>query len=88
MDVARAAGVAGYLIDDETEIDERWLEGVRTVGISSGASAPERLVARLCDWFRDRGVENIEPFQMVAEDVTFKLPVELRRELILAEQQR
>ena len=88
VDVARAAGVAGHLIDDETEIDERWLEGVRTVGISSGASAPERLVTRLCDWFRARGVEHIEPFQMIAEDVTFKLPVELRRELILAETQR
>ena len=44
VDVARASGVAGHLIDDETEIDERWLDGVRTVGISSGASAPERLV--------------------------------------------
>jgi 4-hydroxy-3-methylbut-2-enyl diphosphate reductase len=87
VDVARAAGVSGYLIDDETEIDERWLEGVRTVGISSGASAPERLVARVCDWFRARGVERIDPFRMVDEDVTFKLPVELRRELALAEAQ-
>ena len=88
VEVARAAGIGSYLIDDETEIDERWLDGVRTVGISSGASAPERLVTRLCDWFRARGVEQIEPFQMIAEDVTFKLPVELRRELILAESQR
>jgi 4-hydroxy-3-methylbut-2-en-1-yl diphosphate reductase len=88
VDVARAAGVAGYLIDDETEIDERWFENVLTVGISSGASAPERLVTRLCDWFRERGVERIEPFQMTTEDVTFKLPVELRRELALAESQR
>jgi 4-hydroxy-3-methylbut-2-en-1-yl diphosphate reductase len=87
VDVARASGVAGHLIDDETEIDERWLDGVRTVGISSGASAPERLVSRLCDWFRERGVDRIESFQMVAEDVTFKLPVELRRELVLAERQ-
>jgi 4-hydroxy-3-methylbut-2-enyl diphosphate reductase len=87
VDVARAAGVSGHLIDDETEIDERWLEAVRTVGISSGASAPERLVARLCDWFRARGVQQIEPFRMVEEDVTFKLPVELRRELALAERQ-
>jgi 4-hydroxy-3-methylbut-2-enyl diphosphate reductase len=87
VDVARAAGVAGRLIDDETEIDERWLDGVRTVGISSGASAPERLVARVCDWFRARGVERIEPFRMVEEDVTFKLPVELRRELALADAQ-
>jgi 4-hydroxy-3-methylbut-2-enyl diphosphate reductase len=88
VDVARAAGVAGHLIDDETEIDERWLDGVRTVGISSGASAPERLVTRLCDWFRARGVEHIEPFQLTTEDVTFRLPVELRRELVLAESQR
>jgi 4-hydroxy-3-methylbut-2-en-1-yl diphosphate reductase len=88
VDVARASGVAGYLIDDESEIDERWLDGVRTVGISSGASAPERLVTRLCDWFRERGVQRIEAFQMVAEDVTFKLPVELRRELTLADSQR
>jgi len=87
VDVARAAGVAGHLIDDETEIDERWLAGVRTVGISSGASAPERLVTRLCDWFRVRGVDQIEQFQMTTEDVTFKLPVELRRELVLAESQ-
>ena len=87
VDVARAAGVAGYLIDDETEIDERWFEGIRTVGVSSGASAPERLVTSLCDWFRARGVERIEPFRMVEEDVTFKLPVELRRELALAESQ-
>ena len=45
-------------------------------------------MTRLCDWFRDRGVERIEPFQMTTEDVTFKLPVELRRELALAESQR
>ena len=39
----------------------------------------------LCDWFRARGVERIEPFQMTTEDVDFQLPVELRRELALAE---
>jgi 4-hydroxy-3-methylbut-2-enyl diphosphate reductase len=55
------------------------------VGLTSGASAPEKLVARVCDWFQARGVEEIEPFRMVDEDVTFKLPVELRRELALAE---
>jgi 4-hydroxy-3-methylbut-2-en-1-yl diphosphate reductase len=88
VDVARAAGVDAYLIDDETEIDETWLEGVATVGVTSGASAPEKLVSRVCDWFRARGVEQIEPFRMVDEDVTFRLPVELRRELALAESQR
>ena len=55
VDVARAASVPAYLIDDETEIDETWLDGVETVGITSGASAPERLVTRVCDWFRARG---------------------------------
>jgi len=85
VDVARAASVPAYLIDDESEIDERWLDGVETVGLTSGASAPEKLVARACDWFRARGVEQIEPYRMVDEDVTFRLPVELRRELQLAE---
>ena len=85
VDVARAGGVPSQLIDDETEIDERWLEGVRTVGVTSGASAPERLVTRVCDWFRDRGVTRVEAFRMVDEDVTFRLPVELRRELELAD---
>ena len=87
VDVARAGGVSAYLIDDATEIDETWLEGVRTVGVTSGASAPEKLVTGVRDWFRERGVERIEPYRMMDEDVTFRLPVELRRELALAESQ-
>ena len=87
VEVARAGGVESFLIDDETDIDEGWLEGVRVVGITSGASAPEKLVERVCDWFRERGVERIEPFQSVHEDVVFRLPVELRRELALADSQ-
>jgi 4-hydroxy-3-methylbut-2-en-1-yl diphosphate reductase len=87
VEVARAGGVPAYLIDDETDIDEAWLEGVQSVGITSGASAPETLVERVCDWFRARGVGSIEPYQSVHEDVVFRLPVELRRELALAESQ-
>jgi 4-hydroxy-3-methylbut-2-enyl diphosphate reductase len=84
VDVARAGGVPAHLIEDESAIDESWLAGVETVGITSGASAPEKLVQRVCDWFRARGEVTVEPFRMVDEDVTFKLPVELRRELAIA----
>ncbi len=87
VETARAGGVAAYLIDDETEIDERWTEGVDVVGVTSGASAPEKLVERVCDWFRSRGVTEIEPYRLVDEDVEFRLPVELRRELALADAQ-
>ena len=87
VEVANAAGVASYLIDDETEIEERWLEGVRVVGITSGASAPEKLVQRVCEWFRSRGVTDIAPHRFVEEDIEFRLPVELRRELALADTQ-
>ncbi len=87
VETARAGGVAAYLIDDETEIDERWTEGVEVVGVTSGASAPEKLVERVCDWFRSRGVTEIEPYRLVDEDVEFRLPVELRRELALADAQ-
>ncbi len=87
VEVARAGGVGGQLIDDETDIDEAWLEGVEIVGLTSGASAPEKLVERVCDWFRARGVSEIEPFRLVDEDVEFRLPTELRRELALAEAQ-
>ena len=87
VEVARAGGVESYLIEDETEIDDTWLDGVEIVGITSGASAPEKLVIRVCDWFRERGVTDIEPYRMVDEDVEFRLPVELRRELALADAQ-
>ena len=79
VEVARAAGVDAHLIDDETDIDERWLARAETVGVTSGASAPERLVERVCEWFRARGVDDITPFSSVYEDVVFRLPVELRR---------
>jgi 4-hydroxy-3-methylbut-2-enyl diphosphate reductase len=88
VEVARADGVPAYLIDDESEIDPTWLEDVSVVGVTSGASAPESLVERVCEWFRARGVREIEPYRMVDEDVTFRLPIELRRELAIADAQR
>ncbi len=79
VEVAHAAGVAAYLVDDASDIDERWLDGVEVVGVTSGASAPERLVLGVCDWFRARGVSDVGEFKSAFEDVTFRLPVELRR---------
>ena len=87
VETARAAGVDAYLIDDAGEIDERWLHGATVVGVTSGASAPEKLVTEVCDWFRARGVVDVEPYRLVDEDVEFRLPVELRRELALAREQ-
>jgi 4-hydroxy-3-methylbut-2-enyl diphosphate reductase len=79
VDVASAAGVKAYLVDDASEIDESWIEGVKVAGVTSGASAPERLVTGVCDWFRERGVADISAFSSAYEDVVFRLPVELRR---------
>jgi len=90
VETARAGGVAAHLIDDETEIEEAWTDGVEIVGVTSGASghaAPEKLVEGVCDGFRARGVTEIEPYRLVNEDVEFRLPVELRRELALADAQ-
>ena len=78
-EVAAARGARSYLIDDETEIDESWLEGARTVGITSGASAPEWLVDRVVGWFRARGVGDVEEVRVVEEDVHFALPKELEQ---------
>ena len=81
VDVARAGGIEAHLIEDASAIEERWLDAVETVGVTSGASAPERLVEGVCDWFRERGVEQIEQCRIVDEHMEFRLPVELRREL-------
>src|SRR3954447_24720718 len=81
VEVARDHGAASYLIDNETEVREEWLEGVRVVGIPSGASAPEELVQRLVDFFRARGTADVEEFHVVQEDVRFMLPKTIRQAL-------
>jgi 4-hydroxy-3-methylbut-2-enyl diphosphate reductase len=79
VEVAREYGADSYLIDNESQVREEWLEGKRVVGISSGASAPEELVQRLVSFFRDRGTQDIAEFEVVKEDVRFMLPKELRK---------
>jgi 4-hydroxy-3-methylbut-2-enyl diphosphate reductase len=79
VEVSSAAGVPAYLVDEASEIDEAWLDGGEVVGVTSGASVPERLVSEVCDWFRAHGVTDIAEHHSMLEDVVFKLPVELRR---------
>jgi len=81
VEVARDHGAASYLIDNEGQIDEAWLEDARVVGISSGASAPEELVQGVVDFFRARGTEDVSEFDVIKEDVRFMLPKEIRTAL-------
>jgi 4-hydroxy-3-methylbut-2-en-1-yl diphosphate reductase len=81
VEVAREHGAASHLIDNHTQVEEQWLEGVETVGITSGASAPEELVERLVELFRERGASDVSELRTVDEDVRFMLPKEIRDEL-------
>lgn len=74
--VARSRGVPAYLVNDLREIDPRWLEVVERVGITSGASAPDRLVQEMADYFKRLGAE-IANIGFVEEDVHFALPSEV-----------
>jgi 4-hydroxy-3-methylbut-2-enyl diphosphate reductase len=79
VEVARDCGTEAYLVDNAGEVQEEWLEGRRVVGISSGASAPENLVAELVELFRQRGVTDVSEFDVVKEDVRFMLPKPVRK---------
>jgi 4-hydroxy-3-methylbut-2-enyl diphosphate reductase len=79
-EVARAQGARAHLIDDISQIEPAWLEGVDCLGITAGASAPEYLVDELVRYFRERGVTEIEEISAVTEEVSFALPPELVRD--------
>ncbi len=85
VDVARDYGAEAHLIDNETQVQESWLEGKRVVGITSGASAPDTLVQRLVTFFRERGTEQVETFEVLREDVRFMLPKSIRQALTARE---
>ena len=80
-EVAEGAGAKAFLIDDATEIEPAWLEGVECVAITAGASAPEYLVQQVVAYFRSLGVEKVEEVMAIDEKVTFLLPPELSREM-------
>jgi 4-hydroxy-3-methylbut-2-enyl diphosphate reductase len=82
VEVALEAGArTSYLVDDLSHIDEAWLDGVSTVGVTSGASVPESLVADVLGWLAARGYGAVEEVTAAEERLTFALPHELRRDL-------
>jgi 4-hydroxy-3-methylbut-2-enyl diphosphate reductase len=81
VEVALGSGAAAsYLVDDVSHIDERWLDGVATVGVTSGASVPETLVSDVLGWLAAHGFDDVEEVTSVEEHLTFALPHELRRD--------
>jgi 4-hydroxy-3-methylbut-2-enyl diphosphate reductase len=80
VEVARDHGArAAYLVEDATAIDPAWLDGVATVGLSSGASVPEILVTDVLAWLAERGYDEVEEVSAADEKQSFALPRELRR---------
>ncbi len=77
VEEAQLAGARSYLVDDVSQIDPSWLAGVETVGITSGASAPEFLVAEIVRRLSGDGSVEVEEVVTVAEDVHFPLPPEV-----------
>jgi 4-hydroxy-3-methylbut-2-enyl diphosphate reductase len=89
VEVALEAGAkAAYRVDDATEIDEAWLEGVGTVSVTSGASVPEDLVEGVLAWLAERGYPDARAVHSAEESLIFALPPELRRDIRAAEQAR
>jgi len=72
---------AGHLVDYADEIELSWLEGVGTVGVTSGASVPEVLVRDVLAFLAEHGYEDVQPVTAAEESVLFSLPHELRRDL-------
>ncbi|TRY18718.1 4-hydroxy-3-methylbut-2-enyl diphosphate reductase [Tessaracoccus rhinocerotis] len=82
VEVALEAGAgASHLVDYATEIDEAWLEGVTSVGVTSGASVPDELVQGVLAFLEERGFPPATEERLTEENLTFSLPPELRRDL-------
>ena len=77
VEVGDNFGVSSHLVNDCRDIDPAWLEGVKNVGVTAGASAPEHLVEELVEFLRHRGYQQLEEIELVDEDVRFSLPAEL-----------
>ena len=77
VEVGENLGARGHLIDDEIDLDARWFEGVKTVAVTAGASAPESLVRRVIRHLSRFGFARVEEVEVIEEDVKFSLPPEL-----------
>lgn len=85
VEVALEAGAkAAYRVDDSSEIDPVWFEGVGTIGVTSGASVPESLVEEVLDYLANRNFGDVRTVTTAEEDIQFSLPKELRKDLKLA----
>lgn len=71
-EVASSCGVKAHLIDDYNDIENEWLEGVYTIGITAGASAPERLIEEVLDWLEKRGGVEVEELEGRKENIHFQ----------------
>ena len=83
-EVAQSCGTTSYLIDDETSIQDSWFDGVKIVGITAGASAPEVLVQNVIGNLQKRGAAEIETLTTITEDVFFPLPKTLQQLPVMA----
>ena len=82
VEVALEGGAsAAYRVDDAGELDEAWLEGVGSVGVTSGASVPDDLVDGVLAWLRERGYPDARAVRTAEESLIFSLPKELRRDM-------
>ena len=77
VEVGANLGVRSYLVNDSGDVDMNWLDGVKNVGVTAGASAPEHLVRELIAFLQEQGFRKMEEIEMVNEDVRFSLPAEL-----------
>jgi 4-hydroxy-3-methylbut-2-enyl diphosphate reductase len=82
VEVALQSGAgASHLVDFAEECEDAWLDGVRTVGVTSGASVPEILVDGVLEWLAARGFADVSVITSAQESIQFSLPKELRRDL-------
>lgn len=73
-ELAAKRGIAAYLINDEKEIQSEWVNGVKTIGLTAGASTPESIVQRCIQRLKELGVTDVEDVVFTIEDVVFQLP--------------